>query len=113
MIRNRWLVLAVLFLARTAMAVQFQSVGALGPILVDRLAIDYALLGTLIGLNMLPGFVIALPSGMLMQRLGATKIALIGLAAMALGGVLMGAIPSFPAMAAGRPRDLTQSKVRR
>jgi predicted MFS family arabinose efflux permease len=102
MIRNRWLALAVLFLARTAMAVQFQSVGALGPILVDRLAIDYALLGTLIGLYMLPGFVIALPGGMLMQRFGATTIALVGLAAMALGGLLMGAIPSFPAMAAGR-----------
>jgi predicted MFS family arabinose efflux permease len=102
MIRNRWIVLAVLFAARTVMAVQFQSVGTLGPILAGELALDYATIGTLIGLYMLPGVVIALPGGVLMQRLGATTIALIGLAAMAGGGALMGASSSFAPMAAGR-----------
>ena len=50
MIENRWLVLAVLFVARAAMACQFQTVGSLGPVLVQSLGIDYARLGTLIGL---------------------------------------------------------------
>ena len=63
MMRNRWPVLAVLFLARTAMAVQFQSVGSLGPILAQNLTLDYAAIGTLIGLYFLPGIVIALPGG--------------------------------------------------
>jgi predicted MFS family arabinose efflux permease len=101
-IRNRWFILAVLFLARTAMAIQFQSVGSLGPILAQELAIDYATVGTLIGLYMLPGVVIALPGGVLMQRFGAATIALAGLAAMAAGGALMGTTTSFAALAAGR-----------
>jgi predicted MFS family arabinose efflux permease len=101
-IRNRWIILAVLFLARTAMAVQFQSVGSLGPILARDLAIDYAAVGTLIGLYMLPGVVIALPGGVLMQRFGATTIALAGLAAMATAGALMGMTTSFTVLVAGR-----------
>ena len=32
--------LAVLFLARTAMALQFQTVASTGPFLIDALAID-------------------------------------------------------------------------
>lgn len=99
---NRWFMLAVLFLARTAMAVQFQSVGALGPILAQELAIDYAAVGTLIGLYMLPGVAIALPGGVLMQRFGAVTIALTGLAVMAAGGALMGTTTSFTALVAGR-----------
>jgi predicted MFS family arabinose efflux permease len=102
MIRNRWFILAVLFLARTAMAVQFQSVGSVGPILAQELALDYAAVGTLIGLYMLPGVVIALPGGVLMQRFGATTIALAGLAAMAVAGALMGMTTSFTVLVAGR-----------
>ncbi|MBV8754876.1 MAG: MFS transporter [Hyphomicrobiales bacterium] len=102
MIRSRWFMLIVLFLARTAMAVQFQSVGSLGPILAQDLALDYAAIGTLIGLYMLPGVVIALPGGVLMQRFGATTIAFVGLAAMAAGGMLMGTTTSFALLAAGR-----------
>src|SRR5262249_6871317 len=102
MIANRWVILAALFLARLAMAVQFQTVGALGPMLVDTLRIDYALLGTLIGLYMLPGVVVALPGGLLGQRFGAKRVTLLGLALMAAGGVLMAASGGFGAIAAGR-----------
>jgi predicted MFS family arabinose efflux permease len=102
MARNRWIILAVLFLARTAMAVQFQSVGSLAPILVRDLATEYTAIGTLIGLYMLPGVVIALPGGVLMQRFGAITIALGGLAAMAAGGALMGTTTSFTVLVAGR-----------
>jgi len=90
-IPTRWLMLLVLLVARTAMACQFQTVASLGPILVDALAIDFAWVGTLIGLYMLPGTIIALPGGMLGQRFGAKRVVLAGLALMALGGALMGA----------------------
>ena len=40
--RNRWSMLAVLFLARAAMSFQFQSVGSLSPFLVPDLGLDYA-----------------------------------------------------------------------
>ncbi len=57
---RRWFILAVPFLARLAIATQFQSLAALRPVFVERYGIDYALLGTLIGLFMLPGVVMAL-----------------------------------------------------
>lgn len=87
MTSNRWLILLVLFLARAAMSFQFQTIGAVGPLLIDRLHIDFTWLGTLIGLYMLPGAVVALPSGVLGQRFGAKQIVLVSLALMAAGGV--------------------------
>ncbi len=94
--------LAVLFVARTAMALQFQTVASTGPFLIDALAIDFASLGALIGLFMLPGVVIALPGGMLGQRFGAKRVVLVGLALMAVGGAMMGFGSSFAMAAAGR-----------
>src|SRR5690349_16853109 len=87
---NRWRMLFVLFLARTAMAYQFQTVPYDGPFLMDNLGLGFAQVGTLIGLYMLPGIVIALPGGMLAQRYGAERMVLAGLALMAIGGALMG-----------------------
>jgi len=101
-IENRWLVLFVLFLARTAMALQFQTTASTGPFLIDALSIDFASLGLLIGLYMLPGVVIALPGGMLGQRFGAKRVVLAGLAMMAIGGALMGLGSSFAMAAVGR-----------
>jgi predicted MFS family arabinose efflux permease len=97
----RWRMLFVLFLARTAMAYQFQTVASDGPFLIDTLGIGYAELGTLIGLYMLPGIVIALPGGMLGQRFGAKRVTLIGLGLMAVGGVMM-SVDSVPLVFVGR-----------
>ena len=72
---GRWLILLVLFIARAAIAFQFQSIPALSPLLVDTLRIDYALLGTLVGLYMLPGVIFSLPGGVLGQRFGDKQIA--------------------------------------
>jgi predicted MFS family arabinose efflux permease len=101
-IHNRWVMLAVLFLARTAMGLQFQTVASVAPFLMDALAIDFAALGVLIGLYMLPGIVIALPGGMLGQRFGAKQVVLVGLVLMALGSLVMGAGSSFMIVGAGR-----------
>ena len=57
--------LAVLTFARTAMGFQFQSVGAVSPLLTERLHIGYGELGFLVGLFSLPGVVLALPGGLL------------------------------------------------
>src|SRR5882757_7033848 len=84
-IQKHWLMLAVLFLARTTMALQFQTVASTGPFLLDALGIDFAALGALIGLYMLPGVVIALPGGLFGQRFGAKRVVLAGLVLMALG----------------------------
>jgi MFS family permease len=97
----RWRMLFVLFLARTAMAYQFQTVASDGPFLIEALGIGYAELGTLIGLFMLPGIVLALPGGMLGQRFGAKRVTLIGLGLMVVGGILM-ATESVGLVFAGR-----------
>lgn len=99
---NRWFILAVLFVARTAMAFQFQSIAALGPVLIDDLAIEYALLGTLVGLYMVPGVVFAVPGGLLGQRFGDKTVAVVGLALMALGGLWLALSETFASAAAGR-----------
>lgn len=93
--------LAVLFLARTALAIQFGTVGSVGPVLVDAYAIDFTWLGTLIGLYMLPGVFVAIPSGLIAQTFGAKRVALIGLVLMIGGGVLT-ASESFALALAGR-----------
>jgi MFS family permease len=98
----RWGILAVLFVARTAIAFQFQSVGALSSLLVGALNTDYAGIGTLIGVYMLPGIVIALPGGLLGQKFGDKRVVLVGLGLMAAGAVATAAGTSLPSAAVGR-----------
>jgi len=102
MLSSRWTMLLVLFLARTAMGFQFQSVASVSPLLVRDLAIDLALLGTLIGAWMLPGAVIAIPSGMLAGRFGDKRVALFGLLLMVIGSALTAAADEYVTALIGR-----------
>lgn len=86
---NRWALLSVLFTVRTSIAYEFQSVPAIGPYLVDNLALDFSILGALIGSFMLPGVFLALPSGMLDERFGSKRVLLLGLVGMFFGGLIM------------------------
>jgi predicted MFS family arabinose efflux permease len=99
---NRWYVLGVLFLSRTAMGFQFQSVASSAASLAHALGIDYTEIGTLIGLYTLPGIVIALPGGMLDRRLGDRQICVGGLALMIAGALLFAFGASYAAGFAGR-----------
>jgi predicted MFS family arabinose efflux permease len=85
--RSRWSVLALVVVARTAMGFQFQSIAAVGPLLVADLDLSYAQLGTLIGLYLLPGVFLSMPGGLLAARLGDRVMVLSGLALMMLGGL--------------------------
>lgn len=100
--RERWLILTVLTFARTAMGFQFQSVAAVSPFLLDHFKMSHAGLGTLVGLYLLPGVAVALPGGVLAQRLGDKHVVCVGLAAMTLGGALMGTTENPSALFAGR-----------
>ena len=99
---NRWVILAVLVLARTAMGYQFQAIGSVSPLLIDEFDIDFAALGALIGLFMLPGIFISLPGGILGNWLGDKRVALFGLAMMVAGGLITAAGGDFGAAIAGR-----------
>jgi MFS family permease len=100
--RERWLILAALTFARTAIGFQFQSVAAVSPSLVDQFQLSYAALGTLVGLYLLPGFAVAVPGGVLAQRFGDKRIVCVGLAAMTVGGALMGVADGSTTLGIGR-----------
>ena len=93
--------LTVLFIARTAIAYQFESVAAGSFSLMSGTGLGFAQLGLLIGCHMLPGIVLALPGGLLAQRFGSKPIVLVGLSLMALGGLTM-ATDAVPMLFAGR-----------
>lgn len=100
--RSRWVALTVVFTTRLSMGVQFQAVAAVAPPLVADLQLSYAQLGTLIGLYMLPGVALALPGGILGQRLGERRAVIASLGLMALGGGVTAWSDGFLVAAAGR-----------
>ena len=99
---NRWVMLLVLFVARTAMGFQFQSVASVSPLLVQDLAIDLALFGSLIGAWMLPGAVLAIPSGVLGGRFGDKRVALFGLTLMVIGSAVTAGSSEYLTALVGR-----------
>lgn len=92
---RRWGCLAALTLARAAIGFQFQSVAAVGSLFSSALGLDKAQFGWLIGLYLLPGVLFALPGGLLGQRYGDKRLALIGLALMTAGGLWLAAAGTF------------------
>src|SRR3954454_14044025 len=94
---GRWHVLALLFTLRTSMAFQFQTVGALGPLVQTEFGVGLFDLGLLIGLYQSAGIFISLPSGALGRRFGDKACMLSGLVLMTFGGLAMGVLPGWPA----------------
>ncbi len=99
---NRWGALAIVFVTRTSMGFQFQSIASVGPLLMADLALSWAQIGTLIGLYMLPGAFLALPGGVLGQRLGERRTVVGSLALMVVGGVITAVAHGYAAALAGR-----------
>ena len=87
--RNPWLILFVLTLARTSMGFQFQSIAAAGPVPTIESIISHTELGTLIGLYLLPGALIAMFGGWLGSRFGDKPVLVTGMLMMVLGGFLL------------------------
>jgi MFS family permease len=99
---NRWVALVIVFVTRTSMGFQFQSVAAVAPLMVAELQLTWVQLGSLIGLYLLPGAVFALPGGVLGQRFGDRRIVVVSLALMVAGGLVTAAAHGFIVAAAGR-----------
>lgn len=99
---NRWVALVLVFLTRTSMGFQFQSIASVAPLLMADLHLSYAELGWLSGLYLLPGALIALPGGVIGQRFGERRVVIAGLALMVVGGVLTAVAGAFAAAAASR-----------
>ena len=99
---DRWIVLALIFVVRIGLGFQFQSAGSVAPFLVDELGIDYGQVGTLVGLYMVAGLVLAVPGGFIGKRFGDKRVLLAGMTLMVVGGVVSGAAESYPVVALGR-----------
>ena len=100
--RNRWGVLAVLFLVRLTMAFQFQSVAAVAPLLSGKFGVSLADIGLLIGLYFTPGVVLSLPGGAIGQKFGDKRTALIALVMMLVGSLAMALTELWSLQIAGR-----------
>ena len=98
----RWRILALLFLVRMTMAIQFQMVAALSPAIEQAFAVGLADIGMLIGLYFAPGIFIAAPGGALGRRFGEKQVVLAGLAIMMLGGAAMALSDSWSVQLTGR-----------
>src|SRR6266850_97580 len=92
---QRWTILAVLFAVRAATGFQFQSVGSASSMLMQDLAMDYSQIGMLLGAYLLPGVIVAFPTGVLGQRFRDKTLGLAGLLLMAVSGVMLGASADF------------------
>lgn len=99
---NRWGVLGLLFLVRTTMAFQFESVAAISPVLQRDFGVGLGEIGTLIGLYLLPGVVIALPGGAIGRVLGDKRTVLVACSVMFAGNVVMALSDAWTAQMAGR-----------
>ena len=99
---GRWGLVAALVLARAAFGFQFQSIASLAPELTRAFGLDYARLGTLIGLYMAPGILVALPGGLLGRRFGERRLLGGGLLLMALGPVASAFATTAGGLGAGR-----------
>lgn len=92
---RRWIILAVLFAARMATGFQFQSVGSSARMLMQDLGVDYSQFGMLLGAYLLPGVVVALPTGLLGRRFREKTLGLAGLALMVISGVALSVSGGF------------------
>ncbi|MGY8638302.1 MFS transporter [Bradyrhizobium sp. 14AA] len=100
--RNRWGILAILFVVRLTIAFQFQSVAAVAPLLQQTFSVGLADIGILIGLYFTPGVVLALPGGAIGRTLGDKPTTIAALLLMTAGSLVMAATDIWGWQMAGR-----------
>jgi MFS family permease len=101
-LRNRWAILAVLFTVRLAMSFQFQSVGAIAPLMSTQFGASLADIGLLIGLYFTPGVALALPGGAIGLKFGDKATVLTAILLMFAGGLAMAFSNLWAGQIAGR-----------
>lgn len=100
--RNRWGILAILFVVRLTIAFQFQSVAAVAPLLQQTFGVGLADIGILIGLYFTPGVVLALPGGAIGRTLGDKPATIAALLLMTAGSLVMAVTDVWSWQMAGR-----------
>lgn len=77
------------------MGLHLQTVAAVAPFMMAELHLGYSELGTLIGVFMLPGVVLAVPGGLVSRKLGDTRALTGGLVLLMAGTALLALSPGF------------------
>ena len=96
------MILAVLFVSRTGLGFQFQTLGSVSDHLVDIFGFNFAEIGMLIGAFLLPGMVLAVPCGFVGRYTSDRLLVAIGLVLLALGGASAIIATSFSMFAVAR-----------
>ncbi len=94
--------MSILFLSRICVGFQFIAIAAQMPQLRADLDFNYAQIGMLLGVFMIAGAFLSLPSGMIANKLGDNRTIQIGLLALVAGGLIVGTGSSFSAALIGR-----------
>jgi predicted MFS family arabinose efflux permease len=84
----RWRILALLSIARLPLGLQFQTLASTSEYLIADFSLSYTEIGTLIGLFMLPGMVLAIPVGFMGKRIADRWLSAFGLCLVAGGGIV-------------------------
>lgn len=99
---RRWAILALLFASRVGLGLQFQTLGSVADPLAKDLHLSFTQIGTLIGLFMIPGLLLAIPLGFAGRYASDRALVAAGLVALALGGGVAAAADDFGLLALGR-----------
>lgn len=98
----RWKILAIVFLARSGLGVQFQTLGSTGVVIQAKLNINLGEFGLLVGLFMLAGIFLSFPAGLLNRYATDRLILVSGLLLLALGGLVGTLQEAYSFLAVGR-----------
>ncbi len=97
-----WSALAVAYLGLVAFGITFHFIPPLIPGLISELGFGRGQAGLLMSLLVVPGIVLAIPAGRLVDRYGERSVGTAGLALMAIGTAAMTVSGDFTGLAAGR-----------
>jgi predicted MFS family arabinose efflux permease len=100
--RKRWAMLALIFATRVGLGFQFQTMGSVADAVAGRLDLSSAEIGTLIGLFLVPGLVLSIPAGFAGRYTSDRLLVALGMASLALGGLLGAMADGFAVLAMGR-----------
>jgi len=98
----RWRILAMTYVCQLSFALIFQSMPPILRLIISELKMTHAQAGLLMSLFALPGIFLAIPSGIISDRLGAKKVGVASLVLMIIGTFLAGSSDGFFLMALGR-----------
>jgi len=90
------------YLCMLAFALVFQSIPPILPLIISELNITHAQAGLLMSLFALPGIFVAIPSGIISDRLGMRKVGIASLVLMTIGTFVVGTGNNFISICVGR-----------